>query len=65
VEATRSSRETWESMFATAAGLILFAAWLQSVYTGLETGSAGIALAGLLFPPFAILHGIGLWLGVW
>ena len=45
------------------AGCVL--AWLTHVVTCFIAGAWGFLIAGALFFPIAIVHGVGLWLGVW
>lgn len=42
-------------------GLVLFAAWLNHVFTCFAEGMWGFLLAGAVFFPIGILHGIYLW----
>ena len=44
-------------------GLVCLAAWFNHVITCLSDGSWGFLIAGALFFPVGIIHGIGLWLG--
>jgi len=46
-----------------AAFLIPFAAWLTHVVVCLSQGRWGFLIAGGIFFPIAIVHGIGYWLG--
>lgn len=47
-------------------GLFLtLAAWLTHVVVCLKAGSRGFLIAGALFFPIGITHGVGLWFGVW
>jgi len=48
---------------ATVAGS--FAAWLTHIVTCLNDGLWGFLIAGALFFPIGIIHGIGIWMGVW
>ncbi len=41
------------------------AAWLTHVVTCLAAGKWGFLVAGALFFPVAIIHGIGVWFGAW
>jgi len=45
--------------------VVMFAAWLTHVIVCLSHGSWGFLIAGALFFPVAIIHGIGCWFGVW
>jgi hypothetical protein len=42
-----------------------FAAWLTHVITCFATGAWGFLLAGAIFFPVGVIHGIGIWLGAW
>jgi hypothetical protein len=42
-----------------------FAAWLTHVVVCLTAGKWGFLIAGAIFFPVAIVHGIGIWFGVW
>lgn len=41
------------------------AAWLTHIVVCLQNGEWGFLIAGALFFPIAIIHGFGIWLGVW
>lgn len=41
------------------------AAWLTHVFVCLQNGEWGFLIAGALAFPIAIVHGIGIWLGIW
>ena len=45
--------------------LICAAAWLTHVIDCLKDGEWGFLIAGALMFPIAIIHGIGVWFGVW
>lgn len=53
------------NFFGLAIVLTSFAAWLQHLYTCFNEGAWGFLVAGALFFPVAVVHGIGIWLGVW
>lgn len=40
-------------------------AWLTHVYVCLVAGKWGFLIAGALVFPIAIIHGYGVWLGLW
>lgn len=42
-----------------------FAAWLTHVITCFSDERWGFLIAGALFFPIAIVHGIGIWFGAW
>ena len=46
-------------------GVACVAAWLTHIFNCLQNGEWGFLIAGALFFPIAIIHGFGLWLGVW
>lgn len=51
-------------------GLILvvlssFAAWFTHLYTCFTDERWGFLIAGAIFFPIAIVHGVGIWLGIW
>ena len=48
-------------------GLIFaaIAAWLTHIIVCLGAGKWGFLIAGALFFPIAIIHGIGIWFGAW
>lgn len=44
--------------------LVSFAAWLTHVIVCLKTASWGFLIAGALVAPIAVIHGVGLWFGL-
>lgn len=40
-------------------------AWFQHLYTCFTDESWGFLIAGAIFFPVAIVHGLGVWMGVW
>jgi hypothetical protein len=42
-----------------------FAAWLTHIINCFQDGEWGFLLVGALFFPLAVIHGIGIWLGLW
>lgn len=46
-------------------GLWIVASWLTHVITCLSDKDWGFLIAGALFFPVAVVHGTGVWLGVW
>jgi TRAP-type mannitol/chloroaromatic compound transport system permease large subunit len=54
------------SFFTVAAfAMVCGAAWLTHVIVCLDESKWGFLIAGALFFPIAIVHGIGIWFGVW
>jgi hypothetical protein len=45
--------------------LIALGAWFTHVIACLAASSWGFLIAGALFFPVAVVHGVGIWLGVW
>lgn len=43
----------------------IIGAWLTNVVTCLAAASWGFLIAGALFFPIGIIHGIGIWFGAW
>jgi hypothetical protein len=43
----------------------LFAAWLTHVIVCIKSGLWLFLIAGAIFFPVAIVHGIGIWFGAW
>lgn len=48
-------------------GLILasLGGWIQHVYTCITDEAWGFLIAGAIFFPIAVVHGWGIWLGIW
>ena len=46
-------------------GLLILSAWLTHIVHCFTEGSWGFLIGGALFVPIAVVHGIGLWLGLW
>jgi hypothetical protein len=40
------------------------AAWLTHIIVCLKAGSWGFLIAGAVLPPIGIIHGLGLWFGL-
>lgn len=39
--------------------------WLQHLYTCFSQGKWGFLIAGAICFPVAVIHGWGIWLGIW
>jgi hypothetical protein len=52
-----------------ALGLALTAATLSTflphIQTTLASGNWGLLVGGLIVPPVGVIHGLGVWLGLW
>lgn len=46
-------------------GLVSFATWLTHVIVCIETSRWGLLIAGALFFPVGMVHGLGVWFGFW
>lgn len=50
----------------TAAFILMsIGAWFTHLYVCFNTARWGFLIAGALFFPIAIIHGVGIWLGAW
>jgi hypothetical protein len=54
----------FNSTTSIAICLTLFAAWLTHVVVCLASASWGFLVAGAIFFPIAIIHGVGIWFGI-
>lgn len=45
--------------------LSVIAAWITHVVVCIKTASWGFLIAGAIFFPIGIVHGIGAWFGAW
>lgn len=45
--------------------LTFFLAWLTHLYVCFTTAAWGFLIAGAIFFPIGIIHGIGVWIGIW
>lgn len=45
--------------------LVSAAAWFQHLYTCFNEKLWGFLIAGAIFFPVAIIHGVGIWFGWW
>ena len=42
-----------------------FVSWLTHIIVCLSTGQWGFLIAGAIFAPIGMVHGIGIWFGAW
>ena len=54
-----------ESAFGIAVFLFMAGSWLTHVIECINTQAWGFLIAGAIFFPVGIVHGVGLWIGVW
>jgi hypothetical protein len=45
--------------------LLVVAGWFQHLYTCFTLHEYGFLIAGALFFPVAVIHGWGIWFGLW
>lgn len=62
---TLRDKQRGEGELAFIAIIACIAAWITHVVVCLSTGKWGFLIAGALFFPIAIIHGFGVWIGVW
>ncbi len=53
------------SIFGLLVVAAMIASWFQHLYTCFTEEAWGFLIAGALFFPVAIVHGFGIWIGVW
>jgi hypothetical protein len=51
-------------MIQIVAFLLAFTAWLTHIYVCIKAAAWGLLIAGAIFFPIGVLHGWGVWLGV-
>jgi hypothetical protein len=51
--------------FGAGFGLVGFAAWLTHVIVCIKASSWVFLLAGAIFAPIGVVHGVGVWFGAW
>lgn len=52
-------------LFVVVMFLLSFAAWVTHIITCLSDGKWGFLIAGAIAFPIAVVHGVGIWFGVW
>ena len=52
------------NLFASILGFSCFAAWITHVVVCLSAAKWGFLIAGAIMFPIGIIHGFGLWFGV-
>ena len=52
-------------IIALAVGLACFAGWLTHLYVCFTGQLWGFLIAGALFFPVGVIHGWGVWFGIW
>lgn len=41
------------------------AAWITHVVVCIKAASWGFLIAGAIFAPIGVIHGVGVWFGIW
>jgi len=59
------SRQKGEAEFVWLIGLASLAAWFTHLYVCFTTAKWGFLVAGAIFFPVAIVHGVGIWFNFW
>lgn len=54
-----------QSLVGISIALAVFASWLTHVVVCLMASKWGFLIAGSIFFPVGVVHGVGIWLGVW
>ena len=45
--------------------LLAIAGWFTHVVVCIKTAAWGLLVAGTIFVPVGVIHGVGIWFGVW
>jgi hypothetical protein len=45
--------------------LVVFSAWITHVIVTIQSEEYLFLIAGAIFAPIGVIHGIGLWFGAW
>ena len=66
---TSARHQRGESVFGALIGMAIFltcfGAWLTHLYVCFSAAKWGFLIAGAIFFPVAIVHGIGIWFHAW
>jgi hypothetical protein len=54
-----------EAEIAWLIGIVCIAAWFTHLFVCFTSAKWGFLIAGALFFPVAIVHGVGIWIGIW
>ncbi|MFA9261847.1 MAG: hypothetical protein ACEQSB_00605 [Undibacterium sp.] len=52
-------------LFFAAIPMLLIAAWFTHIFVCLKAAAWGLLIGGAIFFPVGIIHGVGVWFGVW
>jgi hypothetical protein len=53
------------SVAVAVGGLLVVAGWFTHLYVCFTTSQWGFLIAGAIFFPIGVIHGWGVWLGLW
>lgn len=59
------SGEALATIFGFLFGVALFGAWITHLVVCFQQNRWGFLIAGAIFFPVAIVHGVGVWFGAW
>ena len=57
--------DTLSGFFAVSFVVAFFAAWITHIVICIQAATWGLLIAGAIFFPIGIIHGVGAWFGVW
>ena len=60
-----SHTQKGESEAVVLIAILCAASWFTHLYVCFTAGKWGFLVAGAIFFPVAIIHGFGVWLGIW
>lgn len=61
-----TAEKYWYAGWAFAAlWIAAIAAWLTHVIVCIKAGSWFFLIAGAIFAPVGVIHGVGIWFGAW
>ncbi len=58
-------RQKGEAEIAWLIGIACVTAWFTHLYVCFTSAAWGFLIAGAIFFPVAIIHGFGVWFGIW
>ena len=47
------------------AAIAIIAAWFTHIVVCIKVGAWGFLIAGAIMPPIGMVHGAGIWFGLW
>ena len=57
--------DTFGGIAGLGFALVSFAGWLTHIYVCIKAASYGLLIAGAICFPVGIIHGWGVWFGIW